>query len=289
MNIPVKTLSSGFSLPVFGLGTWQMGGRLEHNQKNDDAKDIATIQEAIQQGITHIDTAEKYAAGYAETLIGKAVKDFDRKKLFLTSKVWADHLLYADVISACKASLERLQTAYLDLYLVHKPNPEIPIADTMHALDDLVAEGLIKHIGVSNFTNERLEEAQFYAKNKIVVNQVHYNLTHREVERKNVLNYCENNDIMVIAYRPIGKGIFAEKSITILDEMCKKYHKSPTQIAINWLTSQPNIVTIAKTSDPKHLKENIEALDFTMSPEDIETLRREFPDQQDISDIVPLT
>src|SRR5579863_8282667 len=146
MNIPVKTLASGFSLPVFGLGTWQMGGRLEHNQKNDDEKDIAAIQEAIQQGVTHIDTAEKYAAGYAETLIGKAVKDFDRKKLFLASKVGADHLLYADVITACKASLKRLQTAYLDLYLVHKPNPEIPIADTMHALDDLVAEGLIKYI-----------------------------------------------------------------------------------------------------------------------------------------------
>jgi diketogulonate reductase-like aldo/keto reductase len=288
MNIPVKTLPSDFSLPVFGLGTWEMGGRHERNLDNDDERDITTIQKALQMGITHIDTAEAYAAGYTETLIGKAIQSVDRKKLFLTSKVSADHLLYADVMTACKASLKRLQTDYLDLYLVHKPNPEIPIADTMHALDDLVAEGLIKHIGVSNFNNERLEEAQFYAKNKIVANEVHYNLTHREVERKNVLTYCENNDIMVIAYRPVGKGTYAKKSITILDEMCKKYHKSPTQIAINWLTSQPNIVTIAKTSDPKHLKENIEALDFTMSPEDIETLRREFPDQQDISDIVPL-
>ncbi len=288
MNIPIKILSTGFSMPVFGMGTWPMGGKREHDLNNDDARDIAAIQKGIEMGVTHIDTAERYAAGYTEILVGRAIKDVDRKKLFITSKVSPEHLLYADVMESLQASLKRLGTTYLDLYLVHEPNPDIPIADTMHAMDDLVAEGFIKNIGVSNFTKERFEEAQFYAKNKIVANQVHYNLIYREPERKELVEYCQNNDVMLIAWRPVQKGTLTEKGITILDQMCEKYHKTPSQIAINWLTSQPNVVTLSKMTDEKHLIENLAALDFTMTPKDIEKLRKEFPDQKDVSDAVPL-
>lgn len=288
MNIPIKTLSTGFSMPLLGMGTWPMGGKREHDLNNDDAKDIAAIQKAIAKGVTHIDTAERYAAGYTETLVGKAIKDSDRKKLFLTSKVSPEHLLYADVMTSLKESLQRLGTSYLDLYLIHQPNPEISIEDTMHAMDDLVAEGLIKHIGVSNFTNDRFEEAQFYAENKIVANQVHYNLLFREPERKGLVEYCENNDVMLIAWRPVQKGVLTEPGTKILDEMCEKYHKKPSQIAINWLVSQPNIVTISKMTQESNLTENIGALDFTMSPEDIEKLQEDFPDQKELSDAVPL-
>lgn len=288
MNIPIKTLPTGFSMPTLGMGTWPMGGKREHDLNNDDARDISAIQRAIGNGITHIDTAERYAGGYTETLVGKAIQNVDRKKLFITSKVSPEHLLYADVMESLQASLKRLGTSYLDLYLIHEANPEIDIADTMHAMDDLVAEGLIKNIGVSNFTKERFEEAQFYAKNKIAANQVHYNLLFREPERKGLVEYCENNDVMLIAWRPVQKGALTEPGTKILDEMCEKYHKKPSQIAINWLVSQPNVVTISKMSDEKHLQDNIGALDFTMSPEDREKLRNEFPDQKDVSDAVPL-
>lgn len=288
MQIPQKTLPTDFSMPLFGLGTWPMGGKREHDLHNDDARDIAAIQKAIAMGITHIDTAERYAAGYCETLVGQAIKDIDRKKLFITSKISPEHLLYADVIASVKESLKRLGTDYLDLYLLHEPNPDIPIADTMHAMDDLVAEGLIRNIGVSNFTKERFEEAQFYAKNKIVANQVHYNLIFREPERKELVEYCQNNDVMLIAWRPVQRGALTEKGTKVLDEMCDKYHKTPAQIAISWLISQPNVVTISKMTDEKHLQENLETLNFTMATEDIEKLRKEFPGQQDISDVLPL-
>jgi aryl-alcohol dehydrogenase-like predicted oxidoreductase len=145
MTIPTKKLTNGFQIPVYGLGTWQMGGRLEHNVDNDDARDIQAIRDAIDAGVTHIDTAEKYADGYTETLIGKALVGYDRSKLFLVSKVKKENLAYDQVIASCKASLERLGTSYLDLYLIHFYNPDIPLAETFRALDELKEQGLIRN------------------------------------------------------------------------------------------------------------------------------------------------
>jgi diketogulonate reductase-like aldo/keto reductase len=167
MMIETKTLRNGFSLPVFGLGTWMIGGSFTHDPNNDDARDIRAIQEAVRNGITHIDTAESYAAGYTEELVGKAIKGLDRNSLFLVSKVWDNHLKYDDLINSAKNSLVRLGTHYLDLYLIHKSSHTTPLRETIRALDTLVDDGLIKHIGVSNFTVQRMQEAQTYTKNKI--------------------------------------------------------------------------------------------------------------------------
>ncbi len=288
MKIKIKSNSSGFSLPVFGLGTWLMGGRVTHDPDNNDKRDITAIQSAIASGITHIDTAESYAAGYAEKLIGQAIKEFDRTKLFIVSKVSPTHLKYQDVIKAAKNSLSRLNTDYLDLYLIHKPNLYIPIQETMKALDWLIDEGLIKNIGVSNFTVERIREAQSYTKNKIVANQVHYNLIYREPEIKGVLEYCQQNEIFLIAWRPVEQGILASPDTAILNQLAKKYNKTPAQIAVNWLISQPMVVTISTMRSKEHLKENLGALDWRISDKDIEWIRNNFPDIQKISDDVPL-
>ena len=150
MTLPTKKLKNGFSMPVYGLGTWQMGGRENYNPENDDQADITAIKTAIDLGVTHIDTAEMYAEGYSETLVGRAIKTYDRSKLFLVSKVWPTHLRYDDVITSAKASLKRLQTTYLDLYLIHMPNPQIPIKETMRAMDALIEERLVKNIGMKN-------------------------------------------------------------------------------------------------------------------------------------------
>src|SRR5258706_14962679 len=206
MNIPTKKLDSGFEMPVFGLGTWQMGGKTQRDLKNDDASDIQAIRNAIDAGITHIDTAEKYAAGYSEELVGEAIQGYDRSKLLLVSKIRQEHFAGDDVKKSLEGSLKRMKTDYLDLYLLHSPSLEVSIDVTMKAMDSLVDEGLVKNIGVCNFTVERLEEAQFYATHKIVANQLHYNLIYREPERKGLVEYCENNDMMLIAWRPIQKG-----------------------------------------------------------------------------------
>lgn len=275
-------------MPVYGLGTWQMGGRETRDPDNDDEADIEAIKKAIDLGITHIDTAESYADGYAEVLVGKAIKDYEREKLLLVSKVKAINLEYDDVIKSAKGSLERLQTDYLDLYLIHMANPSLPIKDTMAAMDTLMDEGLVRNIGVSNFNIQELEEAQSYAKNKIVANQLHLNLKYREAERRGLLEYCRQNDVMFIAWRPLQKGVLLQEKGNILDVMAEKYKRTPSQISINWLISLENVVTLSKTRSVDHLKENLGALDFEIEKEDIERLKKEYPDQQEVSDAVPL-
>jgi diketogulonate reductase-like aldo/keto reductase len=288
MIIPTKKLKTGFEMPVFGLGTWQMGGKYEQDSANDDAADINAIKSAIEMGVTHIDTAEVYAAGYSEILLGQAIKDFDRTKIFIVSKVQVANAKYNDVISSCKKSLERLQTPYIDLYLLHRHNTTVPLEETMKALDYLVEQGLVKHIGVSNFKKEFLAEAQSYTKNKIVCNQVHYNLEFREPEASGLLEYCQENDVFLVAYRPVSKGALLENIPSVLKEMCDKYQKTPAQIALNWLISQDNVLTISKTRSLEHLKDNLGAVGWDMEKEDVEKLRSEYLNQKSISDVVPL-
>jgi diketogulonate reductase-like aldo/keto reductase len=288
MNIPTKTLNNDFSLPVFGLGTWKMGGVMEKDNKNDDEADIQAIKNAIDAGITHIDTAELYANGYSEELIKKAIANIDRSKLFIASKVSRVNQEYSQVKISIKGSLKRLGLDYLDLYILHAPSRDFPIEETMKAMDELKAEGLIKNIGVSNFTVKQMERAQKATKNKIVVNQVHYNLIVREVEDRGILDYCQKNDILLMAWRPLQEGELTKSGISILDEMANKYQKTPAQVAINWLISQKNVIAISKMRNPDHLKENIGAVGWEMEKEDIEYLREKFPNQLKVSNTVPL-
>lgn len=278
-------MHNGFELPVYGCGTWQMGGRLERDLNNDDNADVVALKTAIDSGIIHFDTAELYADGYTEQLLAKAIKNYDRSKLFIVSKVKAENLAYENVITSCKKSIKRLETSYLDLYLLHAYNPAFDLREAMKALDVLVESGFVKNIGVANFTKERLAEAQGYTKNKIVCNQVHYNLQVRELEKNELLRYCQHNDILIIAWRPLGKGKLLENVPSLIQEMCKKYNKSPAQIALNWLISQDNVVTISKTRSIKHLEENLGSIGWEMTKEDIEKIRSSYPNQKDVSDV----
>ncbi len=289
MIIPVKKLKNGFSLPEFGIGTYGMGGHREREAQNDDQADIQAVRAAIELGVTHIDTAEVYAEGRAEEIVAQAVKGYDRNKLFIVSKVYQTNLAYDDVLRSCEASLQRLQTDYLDLYLVHKFNPEIALSETMPALDQLKDRGLIKNIGVSNFCVEHFKQAQSHTENKIVCNQVHYNLIFREPQRKGLLKYCQDNDIFLVAWRPVEKGELTQDIPDILQELVNKYKKTPAQIAINWLTSQPNVVTIAKSRNLKHLEDNLGGVGWYLDEADIKKLIDGYPGQQAISNRQPLS
>jgi len=287
MNIPVKKLKSGFTMPVFGFGTWLMGGGVQRDLNNDDQADINAIKAAIDLGVIHIDTAEIYANGHAEELVAQAIKGHKREKLFIVSKVQYNNLDYENVIKACKQSLKRLKLDYLDLYLAHR-FPDNDLAGTIAGLDELVKLGLVKNIGVSNFTWQHLDQAQKLSKNKIVCNQVHYNLMFREPEVSGLLKYCQDNDVFLTAWRPVGKGNLLSDVPAIVKEMCDKYKKTTAQIAINWLISQDHVLTLAKTRNVDHLKENLGAIGWQMDPADIERLKKEYPDQKFISDAVPL-
>ncbi len=286
MNINTKKLQNGFEMPIFGLGTWTIGGDMVRNPQSDDEADIRAIKNAIDAGITHIDTAQRYAQEHTEWLVGQAIRGYDRSKLFIVTKL--QNPAYHDILSSFQDSLDRLETNYVDLLLIHGPSLKIPLIATMSAMNKLVKDKLVKHIGVSNFALPRLKRAQELSECPIVTNQVHYNLIYREPERTRLLKYCQKNDILLTAWRPIEGGILCQKGTPIVDKMCRKYQKTPAQIAINWLISQPNVVTISKTTDQKHLEENLGAVGWTMEEEDIEQLRNSFPNQQDVSNCVPL-
>ena len=279
-----KTLKCGFSMPVLGMGTWQMGGRMERDSRNDDAGQIQALKTGLDLGFNLIDTAESYADGKAEELVGEAIRGYDRGKLFLTSKVWKTHVAYDDVLRAAENSLKRLGTDYLDLYLYHQVNNEVPLKETMRAFDRLVSEKLVRHIGVSNFALERFKRAQACADHKIVVNQIHYSRSGREPENE-LLPWLQENDVMIQAWRPL-RGV---PDCALLNELCAKYGKTKSQIALNWLIMQKNIVTITASSSARHIQDNLDAAAFEMAPSDVELLTRDFPEKKFISDAVPLS
>ncbi len=288
MSIGEKKLNCGFKMPLFGLGTWLMGGDFKRNPDNDGQADIASLICGMEHGLTHIDTAEMYAEGFSEEISGQAIKGHIRDNLFITSKVWSDNLSYDGVLRAAENSLKSLGTNYLDLYLIHKPNDRFPLAETMKAFDRLVDERLIKNIGVSNFSLERFKHAQQICEHKIVANQVHYNLVNREPE-KELLGFCQQNDVMLIAWRPLQKGTIIDVEYPFFDELCDKYHKTRAQIALNWLLCQDNVTTISTMRSTCHIEENLAALNWKMSAEDIEILRCGFPGQKHVSATVPLS
>jgi diketogulonate reductase-like aldo/keto reductase len=270
-----QKLSNGQNIPLVGLGTWNIGGRFEKDLSKEK-EEIKVIQEAIKLGIGHIDTAEIYGNGQTETEVGTAIRDFERKNLFITTKVWNSNLHYGDVIQSLERSLKRLQTDYVDLYLIHWPNPNIPIKETIEAMEHLVDKGKVKSIGVSNFSVKEIKDAKKYLKKqKIVVNQIEYNLLSREAE-KELIPFCKKNNIAIISYRPLAKGDLANDKIKVLRNVARKYDKTSAQIALKWLISR-NIIVIPKSTNIDHLKQNLDIFDWELKKEDIENLEKTIP------------
>lgn len=277
-------ITDNAKIPVLGLGTWEMGGKITPNKSNDDQY-INAIQTAIEMGYEHIDTAEMYGAGHTEELVGQAIKKFDRGNLFLTSKVSPQNLHYQDLIKSAEASLKRLGIDCLDLYLIHKPNSRIPISETMQAMDELVSQGLTRFIGVSNFSVPQLKQAIKAADNPIVTNQIEYNLIYQNKQgefnrnmKDEIIPFCQEEDIIVTAFRPLAKAKLLKSNYKILDKMAQKYNKTQAQIAINWLVSQDNVITIPKATTVEHLKDNLGAVGWNLSQEDHNQLTERFGD-----------
>ena len=215
--------------------------------------------------------------------------------MFLVSKVSFNNLSYAVIKQSISNSLNRIGTDYLDLSLMHRCPPLDKMEECVKAMNELVEQGLVKNIGLSNTNTEHTKQLCSLTKYPFVVNQVHYNLQFREPEKDGLLEFCQKNDILFEAWRPVNKGALTKSGtditkngIGILDLLCKKYNRTPAQISINWLMSQENIVTIAKSSKIEHLKENLGAIGWEMDKEDIEKLRTGFPDQKFVSDTMPL-
>ncbi len=282
-----KELKSGFFLPELGFWTWPMWWYKHKIENYDSSKDIEAIKFAIKNWITHFDTAELYGTGSAEEILGEAIKNYDRKKLIIASKVKGSNCSYSAIKMACKKSLKRLNLDYLDLYYIHWREKQFDLKDCMKAMDELLEEGLIKNIWVSNFSLKSLKEAESYTKNKIVANQVHYNLIYREPEQE-LLEYCQKNDVLLVAWRPLELWKLANSWTSVLVDIATKYKKTHAQVAINYLTSQENVVTLFKSNNLEHISENLWALNWNLSQEDLENFKNNFSAKVEKSDTIAL-
>lgn len=250
------------------MGTWGMGGRFERDPSNAD-ESVELLRFGFDLGWRFVDVAERYGEGLTEEILGRALAGRKREEFIIISKVWKEHLRFDDVLRAAEGSLKRLGTSYIDLYLIHWPNPEIPLKETIAALETLKERGVIRHIGVSNFSVSLMEEAQSYLKSApLEANEIEYNLAVRGAE-KDVIPYCRKNDIRVIAYRPLGKGALARTDFASqnLRGLAEKYHKTSAQVALNWIIRQ-GITAIPKAGSREHLLENWGALGWELTEED---------------------
>lgn len=259
------------TLPKIGFGTWKIGGGSYADPKADSVS-MAALHTALEVGYTHFDTAETYAGGHAEELIGRAIREsgIPRESLFITSKVQPAHLKYEQVLKACEASLERLQMNYLDLYLIHWPSAGAKYEDAFRALNKLVRDGKVKHLGLSNFNLKLLKQSQELSETPIITNQVPYSLSDRSYVKNGVLEYCQQNDIIITAYSPVDEGnLRANKSLVAI---AKAHNASIYQIALAWVISQPHVITIPMSANPQHIHENIEAADIELTQNEIDLL-----------------
>lgn len=241
-------LASGYSIPQIGLGTWFLSGR----------ECFEAVSTALDFGYTLIDTAAAYEN---EQDIGKAIEEsgINRSTLFLTTKIWYQKLRAKDVVDQCNRSLDLLRTDYIDLLLVHWPNRFIPMRETFEGFEQLVEERKVRSTGVSNFTIRHIKEAQKSTALKLSVNQIEF---HPFLYQKNILQYCNDFNISIMAYSPLARGKVLHSEL--LKEIAVKKEKQVSQIVLAWLLRK-NIIVIPKASSDEHLKANIEAINVELT------------------------
>lgn len=249
-KIPTLKMKTGDEIPQLGMGTYRLNG--------DEG--LEAIKKALETGYNHIDTAEMYGN---EEIVGKAISQYDRSKLFITSKVWPTNLHYEDVLDACNSTLDRLDTSYLDLYLIHWPKESIPVEESLEAMQDLQEQGKVRNIGVSNFNISQLEEAIEVHDVSINVNQVEF---HPWYYRKKLLDFCQENDIILTAYMPLTRTAVFEDEV--IQDLSEKYGKTPAQIVLRWEV-QKDIVVIPCSSCEEHQDKNKKIFDWELNEEDV--------------------
>ncbi len=251
--------STGVRIPELGIGTWEYHAGPE------------PLRKGLEAGAWFIDTAESYGA---EEVVGQAIRGV-RDRVFLATKVSPWNYHRADIHKAADGSLQRLGVDVIDLYQLHYPNPEIPIEETMGALEELVDAGKVRFIGVSNFSVDQLKEAQAaLSRHPIVSNQVRYNIIDRTIE-KDILPYCRANQVTVIAYSPLGRYESRVRDCDptgVIDEVAKRTGKSRIQVILNWCLCKDGVVAIPKGNSVEHVLENCAASDWRLNAEQLALL-----------------
>jgi len=254
------------SVPALGQGTWRMG---EDTRRRKE--EIAVLRAGVDLGMTLIDTAEMYGDGAAEALLGEALSDI-RDHLFLVSKVYPQNSGRGRIERACEASLRRLKTDRLDLYLLHWRG-SVPLAETVEGMEALIAAGKIRSWGVSNFDRADMDELFCAGGAACATNQILYNVTERGPEF-DLMPLLKNRHIPTMAYSPLGQGRLPHSPA--LSAVAERHGVTPLQIALAWVLRDPMVMAIPKAADPGHVKDNRRALDLALTAEDLAAIDAEF-------------
>ncbi|MFN2340490.1 MAG: aldo/keto reductase [Halanaerobium sp.] len=243
-------LNSGDQMPLLGLGTWQLR----------EEKCVESVKMAVEIGYNHIDTADGYDNHQA---VAQGIKEsgIDRDELFITSKIKPENLHFDDIKSDAQRFLDELEIEYLDLLLIHWPSQDIPLEESLKALKEVKEEGLAKNIGVSNFTINHLKDTMDFDPELVAVNQVEF---HPTLYQKELLDFCQENDIVLTAYSPLARGeVFENK---IINELAAEYDQSPSKLTLKWLIDK-DVVTIPKASSRAHLEANFDLFNWELPNE----------------------
>jgi diketogulonate reductase-like aldo/keto reductase len=270
MSVPVMRkvdLPSGVTIPVLGQGTWHMA---EHPERREE--ELAALRLGLGLGMTLIDTAEMYADGAAEELVGEAIYGC-RDEVFLVSKVLPQHGNRPGTIEACERSLRRLRTDRLDLYLLHW-RPPVPLDETVDAFRILMRDGKIRYWGVSNFDIDDMEELLALGGEEVATDQVLYNLTRRGIEH-DLVPWCLERRIPLMAYSPIEQGQLL--NAPAVRTVARRHGATPSQVALAWVLRQPGVAAIPKAGTREHVRENCGALDIPLDVDDLAMLDEAFP------------
>jgi diketogulonate reductase-like aldo/keto reductase len=261
-------LPSGETVPILGQGTWHMA---EDPRRRKD--EIAALRAGIDLGSTLIDTAEMYADGETEVLVGEAI-DGRRSEVFLVSKVLPQNATARGTVAACERSLGRLRTNYLDLYLLHWRG-NVPLKATLEAFAVLIAAGKIRHWGVSNFDVDDMNDLWDTPGGRTVgTDQVLYNLTRRGIEFK-LMPWCRRRAIPIMAYSPVEQGRLLGHPA--LQRIAERHDATPAQVALAWVLRQDGVIAIPKAGTVDHVHDNRRALDLELTQQDLAALDRAFP------------
>jgi diketogulonate reductase-like aldo/keto reductase len=267
-TVPAVRLPSGEPIPVMGLGTWHMA---ENPARR--TTEIAALRLGIDVGLTLIDTAEMYADGQTEVLVGEAIAG-ERDNVFLVSKVLPLHATYDGTINACRDSLRRLGTDRLDLYLLHWRG-QVPLVDTVAAFEELIRLGLIRYWGVSNFDIQDMAELlRVQGGAAVQTDQVLYNLMRRGIEF-DLLPALQEQGIPVMAYSPIEQGRLLPNAV--LAAIADRHGATAVQVALAWLLTRDAVNVIPRASTKEHVIENRAAVELHLTEQDLHILDAAFP------------
>ncbi len=250
MHIPNIELASGHQMPQVGFGTWRLWG----------GEGIAAISAALAMGYRHLDTADVYE-NHAE--VANAMSGYDRADIFLTSKVRADDLKHEDLIATCERNLTELRTEYLDMYLIHWPSPTIPMEESFGALAELVERGLVRSIGVSNFTQARLATALAISPVSISNNQVEL---HPLLYQRELVDFCQASEVAATAYCPLARGAVYDSDV--IGQIADETGHTCAQVSLRWLLHK-GVIIIPRSRDAGHIEENLDVLDWDLSAEQV--------------------